>query len=112
MSRTGDAAGTAGFGLLMLLGLALSIVNVAAIWSLALDVWHWHWVFAGLFVAVLFFLRLDIVLAPLALWGMISAWGWPWWGAGMLVFWPIILSLIAHGADSLLGVAGRRLQRG
>lgn len=111
MSRIRNTAGAAGGGILMLAILALSIVNVAAIWSLAMDVWHWPWVGALLFIGVLFMMRLDIVLAPLALWGMIAAWGWPWWGAALLVFWPVILSVIAGGADALLGVAARSVRR-
>lgn len=48
MSRIGNAAGAAGGGVLMLAIFALSIVNVVAVWSLALDVWHWPWLGAVL----------------------------------------------------------------
>ena len=111
MSRIGNAAGAAGGGVLMLAIFALSIVNVVAVWSLAIDVWHWPWLGAVLFLGVLFMLRLDIILAPLALWGMVAAWGWPWWGAALLVFWPVILGVMASGADALLGVAARGFRR-
>lgn len=111
MSKFGEAAGATGGGLMMLAIFALSILNVVAVWSLAIDIWHWPWFGAVLFIGVLFMLRLDIVLAPLALWGMIAAWGWPWWGAALVVFWPVVLSVLAGGADALFGVAGRGLRR-
>jgi hypothetical protein len=111
MARYDDTAGATG-GLLMMLAIfALSILNVAAVWGLAIDVWHWPWFGAALFIGVLFLLRLDIILAPLALWGMIAAWGWPWWGATLLVFWPVALSVLAGGADALFGLAGRGMRR-
>lgn len=111
MSKYGNAAGSTGGGLLMLAMFALSILNVVAVWGLVADVWHWHWLGAGLFIGALFMLRLDIVLAPLAMWGMIAAWGWPWWIAILLAFWPVILAVLAGGADALFGVAGRGLRR-
>tara|TARA_R110000782_G_scaffold24030_1_gene62341 strand:- start:238 stop:576 length:339 start_codon:yes stop_codon:yes gene_type:complete len=111
MSRNGDAAVAAGGGMLMLAAFALSILNVVAVWSLAIDVWHWPWFGAVVVLGILFMMRLDIILAPLALWGMIAAWGWPWWGATLVVFWPVILTVMASGADALFGVAGRGIRR-
>lgn len=111
MSKFGAAAGATGGGMMMLAIFALSILNVVAVWGLAVDVWNWNWFGAVLFIGVLFMLRLNIVLAPLALWGMIAAWGWPWWGAAMVVFWPVVLSVLAGGVDALFGVAGRGLRR-
>lgn len=111
MNRYGEAVGIAGGGLFMLLGLALSLLNVAAVWGLAVDVWDWHWIGAGVFIGLLFVLRLDIVLAPLALWGMISAWGWAWWVAVLIVFWPVALAIMVGGVEAVFGVVGRSLRR-
>lgn len=111
MSKFGNAAGNTAGGMMILAYLALSILNIAAVFGLALDVWHWPWFGALLFIGTLFVLRLDIILAPMALWGMIAAWGWPWWGATMVVFWPVVLSVLAGGAGALFGAAGRGLRR-
>lgn len=107
MSKAGEAAGVAGQGVIMLLILALGIINVVAIVSLAMDVWGWHWIFAALLAGVLLFLRLDLVAIPLAIWGMIAAWGWPWWVPPLIVFWPLVLAVMVHGVAAVFGRIGQ-----
>jgi len=103
--------GEVGIKTWMFIVFALGLLNAAAVYSLAVYSWGWPGLVAIIVVAALVFFRLHIALTPLAVWGMISEWNWPWWLALLVALWPLVLWLVFLGGFGLLGSVNATAKR-
>lgn len=56
------------------------------------------------FIIALILLQFPIILAIAALYGAVNAWGWPIWGAILLVMWPLAFTIIVNGISSVFSL--------
>jgi hypothetical protein len=80
-----------GLSLIMLVvNIVIGLLAIAALGALATDVWQWPWYIAYPVVGAIILITRSL-LSPLAVWGAIAAWHWPWWGAILVFMWPWVL---------------------
>lgn len=56
------------------------------------------------FIIALILLEFPIILAIAALYGAVNSWGWPIWGAILLIMWPLAFTIIINGVLSIFSL--------
>ncbi|WP_392560228.1 hypothetical protein [Orbus mooreae] len=84
--------------------LAISAVVFFAGWDGIIIAFDMNKVIALIIALIL--LEFPIILAIAALYGAVNAWGWPIWGAILLVMWPLVFTIIMNGVLSIFSLFG------